>query len=348
MPDQNQTNPTAQTNPFLAIFDAYSSAPQAAAAQPAPSQPLLTNVGGQFLPMDASQLASMHVDPSADMRTILKFMPQLSAAPYESTPSGDNLTARMYQRQLSTPYVTSIAQRLGDTHPQLARAVDSALLSAQGAEQAHEKAVAAGGGVAGWGAGLASVTAGLEAAPEMQLARRMQLEQVPLQFQQEQAQLEQARTGSLHNLMGALSEFESNPARILAQYGRNYMATQAGSQSRERIAAMNDAERFQQALSSDATKTAIAHMQAQVRRSTASQVAALRQRFLGSLDSHVQSINARYQKLENAPVIDPVTLASRPRSQDEISQLEAQRQQEIESEFAYGEFSSQKILGMVC
>lgn len=349
MADQNQNSPTSQaTNPFLALFDqldrvpAQPSAPQ----QPQPSGPSpLVNVGGQFLPLEASRFAGMNVDPAADMQQILKFMPQLSAGPYSSTPAGDNVTANMYHRQLASPYVTSIAQRLGDTHPRLASAIDAALLGAQGAEAAHEKAVQAGGGAAGWGAGLSSVVSGLEAAPEMQLARRMQLEQTPLQFQQEEAQLEQSRTGSLHNLMGALSEFESNPARILAQYGRNFMATQAGAQSREKIAALNAAERFQQALNSDATKTAIAHMQASVKRSTATQVAALRQRFLGSLDSHVQAINARYQKLENSPAIDPVTLASRPRSQDEIQQLESERQQEIEQEMGYGEFASQQIFG---
>lgn len=339
---QNNNNSSA---PVPDLFDNFDpSAPQAPSTPQAQS-PVLANVGGMYLPMNPAVLSKLQINPNADLQTLLHYMPEANAGPYASSPQGDAITSKLYQRQLNSPYLNSASQAIGIRHPLIASMLDSALAGASGAEQSHEEAMKAGGGYgAGFGAGLASLAAGMRALPEMQLARRQQLEQIPLGYEQSQAQLQQTQSGTLRNLTGALSEYESNPAKILSMYSRGEMSANTGAQSRENIAAMNDQERFNQALNSDATKKAIAAMQAHAKSANPAQLAGIKERFLNSLDSHIAQINARYGKLENTPVLDSTGLP-RQRSADEIAQLETQRQQEIEQEFGYAEHASQQVFG---
>src|SRR6185437_139015 len=228
MPDPQKTDP----NPFLAnLFNSFDPAqPSTPAQAPQPSGPsTMVRVGDQYLNLDPAQLASMKIDPNADMAAIMKYMPQASSGPYSSTPQGEAVTQSQFQQQLNSPFVTPLAQRLGKTHPRLASILDNAMLGATGAEASQERALAAGGGVAGAGSGIASAIAGLTSISQQQLAHRQMLEQLPLDYQQKQAELQQTQAGTLNNIMGALSQYESNPARILSQYGRNYLATSYGS-----------------------------------------------------------------------------------------------------------------------
>lgn len=352
MPNQNSnSNPPKSntTNPFIqALLGSFNPAqpsttqPQQSPSQSAPSA--MVRVGDQYLNLDPNQLASMKVDPNADMAAILKYMPQLNSGPYSSTPQGEGVTQSQYQQQLNSPFVSPLAQRLGKTHPRLAAILDGAMMGASGAETSHENALRAGGGVEGIGGGIADAISGGLSVPQQQLAHRQELQNLQTGYEKEQAGLQETQAGTLQHLLGALSEYESNPAKILSQYGRNYLSSQIGANSRQNIAQMNDAEKFQQSLNSDATKAAIEQLKSRVQGAKVDQLAHYRASFVQGLNGQVGAINARYDKMESAPVVDANGF-SRQRSADEIAQMESQRQQEIEAEMAFGEHASRNVFG---
>ncbi|MGH9716784.1 MAG: hypothetical protein ACRD4R_08655 [Candidatus Acidiferrales bacterium] len=354
------TSSNAAGNPLIPeLFSQFDQDGQTApAASPTTSsatspEPLMANVGGQWVPIDPRAMAGMHVDPKADLKTVLGYMPQIGAGPYAG---GADATGSVYRKQLATPYVTALAQTIGQHHPGIASAIDGGLLAASGAEQAMERSDEAGGGTSGWGAGLAAVGSGLQYQAQAPLARRQQLENVPLAYQQQQAQLAESKSGVLRNLMTAVNQYESNPARILSQVGRNALSAGIGAQSRLQmgqqnnaaktaIDQQNNANRLQIALNSDATKTTIAHLQSQYRSANPQQRALLYTRFAQGLDAHIGQINARFDKLEHSPVIDPVSMQQRQRTPDEIAQLETERQSEIGAELEFGDEASQRAFG---
>lgn len=215
-----------------------------------------------------------------------------------------------------------------------------------GTSRAMDAARASSGGYGTtFGDALGAMAQGEQYGAEAPLARRQQLEQVPLSYEQQQAQLQESRAGYLQHLMGALNEYESNPAKILAQMGRNSLATSIGSSSRERIAGMNNQTRLETALGSDETRLAVARLQAQYRASNPQQRASLYSRFAQGLDAHIGQINNRFDKLEHAQVYDPATGLLRDRTAAEIQQLEDERQSEIGAELEYGDEVSRRAFG---
>lgn len=179
-PDDN-TNPNfmarlaqlAQNDPFGL------QRPQPPAAQDSPNDnaPSGTDMG--------------YYTPAQALQAVQQVTPQADYGPYAPGATGE--TAREYQEQLNSPYLTGLARALAKHHPRVAGFVDNAVLGAEAANNQHMQALAAGGGVEGAGGGIADALAGLLGPSQMRLAHRQALEELPLQYAGQEAQAQEAR-----------------------------------------------------------------------------------------------------------------------------------------------------------
>lgn len=345
MPQQNGNKPTS-INPRLSDdFSTLWGDGQQPPAAPSGSQPIYSNVGGAMIPFDPNQLANMpNVDPARDYASISSMAPAINEGPYAPGATGE--TAREYRQQYNSPYVTALAQHLGVSHPRLANLIDSGVLGMESAQAAHERSLAANGGIEGAGGGIADALAGLTGPQQMRLAHREQLESLPLQYAQEQGGLEQQQATTLAERLRALSEYESNPSRVLAQVGRGAVAAGIGANQRLQSTRINASERYNQSLNDEANKLKIAQIKAQYAHSNAAQQQHYQQSFLNSYRSHLDSINSKYdayemrlQQQKNGGLITP-------QQYDQQHELnESNRQAEKDSETQYANFASGQIFG---
>jgi len=327
----------ARFNPQQSAAVPPQSAAQTPAREPAAQSPMYTSVGGVMMPLDPSLFG--HVDPAADMKTVMAYMPKPDSGPYASTPQGEAETSHEYQNRLNSPYMMFGADnRFAQGHPRMAGMLDNMFLGGSLVGQAHARSLAEGGGVEGAGGAISDVMNGIMGMPQARMQYRQNLEQMPLEYQSAESKLQESQAGTLQHLMGALSAYESNPAKILSMANRGTMAAAIGGQSRENVAAQNNATKLFTAINSDQTKKAIAQIRAASSASTAARQHYQTQ-ILNGLNTQIGQINSRYDRLENSPVVEN-GLARQPNSQ-EIAALEQERQAEITNEIGYGESVTQ-------
>lgn len=334
-------NPRISPDDFSTLFG-----DNPAPAAPSGQQPIYSSLGGAMIPFDPNQLANMPaIDPAKDWQTISAMQPPISEGPYAPGATGE--TAREYQAQYNSPYVTALARHLGVSHPRLANLIDSGVLGMESAQAAHERSLAANGGIEGAGGGIADALAGLTGPQQMRLAHREQLESLPLQYAQEQGGLEQQQATTLAERLRALSEYESNPARVLAQIGRGAVAAGIGANQRLESTQINAQQRFQQELDNNATKLKLAALKDSYSRLGPLQQEHYQQSFLNSFQSHLAAIDKRYDALE--ALLDKRNVAGEFRNpqdyQTQLHQLEAHRQAEKAAERMLAEHSSGEIFG---
>jgi len=312
--------------------------PTTPAQQPAQS-PMYASVGGVMMPLDPSQFG--HVDPAADLKTVMGYMPKPDAGPYTPTSQGETETSHEYQNRLNSPYMMFGADnRFAQGHPRMAGMLDNAFLGGSLVGQAHARSLAEGGGVEGAGGAIGDVMQGIMGMPQARLQYRQNLEQMPLEYQSAESKLQESQAGTLQHLMGALSSYESNPAKILSMANRDTMAAAIGGQSRENVASQNNATKLFTAVNSDETKKAIAHIRAASSASSAAR-SHYQTQILNGLNTQIGQINSRYDKLENSPVVE--NGLARQRNSQEIAALEQERQAEITNEIGYGESVTQGV-----
>ena len=166
-----------------------------------------------------------------DLHKVQSMLPQLSAGPYATNPTGEGVTASKFGELYNSPFVTDLGRAVGGKHPLLGRMFDNALMA-----PALTKAPvdAAGRPIAtGAGFGISSVAGAMQALPEARLAQRQQLEEVPLGYESEQAKLEEERAKQLQGLATTAYMLGRNPAQIAAWLNRglgaeNVRAGEAG------------------------------------------------------------------------------------------------------------------------
>lgn len=286
--------------------------PQTPAAQPEDGP--LFNVGGVL--MNRKQLATM-AGPNAgtnmpnqaqDLATLRSFAPPLNAGPYAPTAQGEAETARQYQNRVNSPYMLFGANnRFAQGHPRLAGMLDNAFLGGSLVNEAHQRALAAGGGVEGAGGAVGDVMSGLLQIPEARLAYRQNLENMGLQRESQQLGIEAQRVEIAERTAQGLSAIENQPARIASELVRGQAAEQIRAQEaweaaqlRNQQAAADRQARIDMATNSNDTKRYVA----QVRAMKASNPQAFQQhqdQFYQQLRNHLQQDNANYQKMLAAP-----------------------------------------------
>lgn len=279
---------------------------------PAPSNPNDT--------LDPTQ-GVIGLNPEDAVKRIQGLMPQADYGPYGPNASGE--TAREYQEQLQSPYMTGLARALAPHHPRVAGMVDNAVLGATAANDAHQRALAANGGIEGAGGGITDALQGLLGPSQMRLAHRQQLEELPLQYAGQEASAQEARARAAQAEASGAQALINPMERLYSMFFRGQGAENTRATTDLAKTGMQDTSREGIAQGNNATAIEVAKIRA---RGDELRVMASNGRVSASLENTYQRGQQRLAQirlqLTTHQMLDPLTGMPRAMTPEEQASME--------------------------